>query len=167
MERFELSTSSSRTTRANRAALHPETPHSHHLRPKTTREGTNFFSSTNRSFPNPSCRHLVTPLHSIVNATRRAIATRKRQASSQLAPAFAHLHTQIAPIYPHSIPTFPSLQFGKRHSHPHGHSDIPEETSRHRSVNHPQMLKMRNAPWPHQSRIKVGFLGRNPTLMRT
>ena len=102
----------------------------------------------------------------IVNAAQRAIATRKRQASSQLAPAFAHLHTQIAPIYPHSIPTFPSLQFGKRHSHLHGHSDIPEETSRHRSVNHPQMLKMRNAPWPYQSRIKVGFLGRNPTLMR-
>ena len=29
------------------------------------------------------------------------------------------------------------------------------------------MLRKRNAPWPHQSRIKVGFPPRNPTLMRT
>ena len=48
----------------------------------------------------------------IVNAAQRSIATHKRQASSQLAPTFTHLHTRIASTYPppHPIPTFPSLQ---------------------------------------------------------
>lgn len=82
----------------------------------------------------------------IVNATQRSIATHKRQASSQLAPTFTHLHTRIASIYPPShthIAIAPNRwtkgheDADKRHSHPHGHPDIPEETSRHLPVNHP------------------------------